>query len=67
MGTTTAWAQSASLFKLVRPNLVGEHQLGRAVTNGLFVDIWAKSTGPIWYEGLSTLVGLLGKGGNFHM
>jgi len=62
MGTTTAWAQSTSLFELVHPNLAGEHQLGPAITNGQFVDIWAKSAGPIWYEGLSSSVGPLGKG-----
>ena len=49
-------AKRASHFEQERPNLAGEHQLGPAITDGRFVDIWAESAGPIWYEGMSSSV-----------
>jgi len=61
-------AKCMSHFEQKRPNLAGKHQLGPAITNGQFVDILAKSAGPIWYEGLSSSVDPLGKGwGHCHM
>jgi len=62
MGATTVLVQGASDFEWERPNLAGEQHLGPAITHGRIVDIWAKSTGSIRYEGMSGSVGPLGKG-----
>jgi len=57
MGATTALVQGTSDSEWERPHLVGEQHLSPAITNGQIVDIWAESTGSIWYEGMSGSVG----------
>jgi len=62
MSATMVLVQGTSDFEREHPNLAGEQHLGPAITHGRIVDIWAKSAGSIWYEGMSGLVGPLGKG-----